>query len=367
MKVCHLTSAHDSKDPRIFYKECTSLAKNGYDVTLVACGNSREENGVHVVGVGKKPTSRLKRMIGFSRKVYNAAVAVDADVYHLHDPELLRYVGKLQRKGKKVIFDSHENTLEQMYEKNWIPKLFRKMVGNWYKHYATKVFKRADALISVTPHIIDMLKKINQRTYMITNYPILSNQQRKYEESAVFTLCFTGVVSADWCHEKILDCLAKIDNCKYILCGEASEIYKNKLIEMPAWDKVEYLGVVSNQQACEVQQKSNVGMALNLPSNNTNGMEGSIGVTKIFEYMMSGIPVICTNFILWKDIIDEESCGIYINPEDVESLTEAILRLKESPDIVLEMGKNGRRAAEKKYNWATQEAILLDIYSNIKR
>ena len=47
-RVCHLTSVHSSDDTRVFHKECVSLARAGYDVTLVAPGESREELGVHI-------------------------------------------------------------------------------------------------------------------------------------------------------------------------------------------------------------------------------------------------------------------------------------------------------------------------------
>jgi len=50
LKVCHVTSAHNSSDVRIFEKECVPLAKEGYITYLVAPGESRDEKGVHVVG-----------------------------------------------------------------------------------------------------------------------------------------------------------------------------------------------------------------------------------------------------------------------------------------------------------------------------
>ena len=107
IKVCHMTSAHEEEDIRIFRKECVSLAEAGYDVYLVERGESYEKNGVHIVGVGEIPAGRLKRMTQGAKKVYAAAKALDADIYHFHDPELLPYGLKLKKAGKKVIFDSH--------------------------------------------------------------------------------------------------------------------------------------------------------------------------------------------------------------------------------------------------------------------
>ena len=60
IKVCHMTSAHSPHDTRIFYKECVSLAKAGYEVYLVQRGECCEEIGVHVVGVGQPSGGRLR-------------------------------------------------------------------------------------------------------------------------------------------------------------------------------------------------------------------------------------------------------------------------------------------------------------------
>ena len=100
MKVCHITSVHRSEDVRIFHKECISLVKAGYEVYLVEQGESYEKNGVHIVGIGQPPAGRLKRMTLFAKQAYRAALTVDADIYHFHDPELLPWGVKLKKNGR---------------------------------------------------------------------------------------------------------------------------------------------------------------------------------------------------------------------------------------------------------------------------
>ena len=139
VRICHITSAHDSDDDRIFHKECVSLAKAGYDTYLVAAGESREEKGVHVVGLGPMPSGRLKRMHAFTRAVYMKALELDAEIYHLHDPELLPWGLKLKKHGKKVIFDSHENYPAQILEKKYLPVSIRKVLSMFFKQYETYV------------------------------------------------------------------------------------------------------------------------------------------------------------------------------------------------------------------------------------
>ena len=88
VKVCHMTSAHAWNDVRIFMKMCHSLREAGYDVSLVAAGESREYDGIHVVGCGDKPVGRRERMGGFASKECAPASALEGDYNQINEPAL---------------------------------------------------------------------------------------------------------------------------------------------------------------------------------------------------------------------------------------------------------------------------------------
>ena len=174
-KVCHMTSAHGIEDDRIFLKECISLAHNGYSVFLVEKGDSYSKNGVNILGVGNIPDTRFKRMLFGARKVFEAAVELDADIYHIHDPELLPYALQLKKKRKIVIFDSHEDVPAQIIDKTWIPKLLRNVVAIMYKTYETHIVKSIDAVVAATPHIAEQFQGRAKSTVIINNFPKLDD------------------------------------------------------------------------------------------------------------------------------------------------------------------------------------------------
>lgn len=360
IRICHVTSLHPYKDGRIFRKECQSLSKK-YDVSLIAPNTeTKEEDGIHIYGV-ELPKSRLRRMRSLDF-VFQKMMEVDAEVYHFHDPELVPVGFKAKKQGKKVIFDSHEDVPLQISEKEWIPRPFRKIISSLYRNYEESRLRCYDALVSVTPSIVDRLKGCNPNTYQITNYPILHNfkDNRNWGNQ----ICFTGGISAQWMHDNVIRSIENID-VKYVVAGVIEGNYMDRLKELPAWEKVDYQGVVTPQEVSKIQQNSFAGIALNDYVANVGYTLGSLGNTKLFEYMMSGIPVIATDFILWREIIEKYQCGICVNPRNVDAINEAIIYLKDHPDEAKRMGDNGRKAVEEEFNWASQEKILFEMYDKI--
>jgi len=366
IKICHLTSVHQRFDGRIFRKECKSLSSAGYEVTLIVADGKGDErvDDINIVDIGKV-NGRINRFIKTTRKIRIRAVKLNCDVYHFHDPELL-FVGLyLKRLGKKVIFDMHENVPVDIEEKEYIHPLFRKLLSFCYKKLEIYAVKKFDAIVSTRESINERLKYYNSNIELITNFPIVEENIDKTDATDSI-ICFAGAVISNWRHKEVINAIENLDNVKYLLAGPTDEDYIKELQSLNGWGKVDFLGRISFERVKVMYQKGTIGVAIYIYCKNMDGTTGNLANTKLFEYMNWEIPIICTDFSLWKAIIvDEIQCGICVNPYDINAISKAIQYLIENPEIAKQMGKNGREAVLNTYNWDTQAIKLVTMYKNI--
>ena len=92
---------------------------------------------------------------------------------------------------------------------------------------------------------------------------------------------------------------------------------------------------------------------------------GPLGNTKIFEFMMAGIPVVATNFDIWKDIIEKNNCGICVDCNDINAISDAINTTLSDRNLARQMGNNGHKLILEKYNWEILAKTLIEIYSDL--
>lgn len=88
-------------------------------------------------------------------------------------------------------------------------------------------------------------------------------------------------------------------------------------------------------------------------------------LTKFFEYMNAGIPIICSDFPVWKSFIDKYQCGITVDSHNDQEIKEALDYLRNHPDAAEQMGENGKKAVQEQLNWGTEEKKLITIYQRL--
>ncbi len=366
-KVCHIISGHDTNDIRVFQKECVSLAKEGYDVTLL-CSDAkgdREINGVKISSIAKNPKSRLSRFLFSTKSFYKKAKQIDAEIYHIHEPFLLGVGKKLKKKGKKVIFDSHEDYPSFLLEKEYIPKIFRKIVSRHYEKKERKIVSRFDAAVGVTPNLVNRLKQFQSNTVLLTNYPILINNLPDPQLDKK-QIVFAGQIERVWKVDNVIKAINGIDEVNFEIRTRSFDAsYFKDLQTLPGWKKVNFAENATHDEVMQLLSESYCGIAIIDYCRNMGGKDGTLGCNKLFEYMMAGIPVLCTDFKLWQNLIDEYKCGICVDPNDVEAIKQALEFLFENKELAIEMGMNGRRAVREKYNWDIEKIKLLDLYKNL--
>lgn len=364
MKICHMTTVHSKNDVRIFLKECCSLANECFETHFIVPGERDEiVNSVHIHCVNKNKTSRFYRMTKRVLDVYKKAKSINADLYHFHDPELIPVGLLLTGQGRKVIYDTHEDVPRDILTKEWIPQFLRKILAEVFERFENWAARKIRFIVTATPYIRERFDKLGCSCIDINNYPIIHElvDARNSWFSKEKVVCYIGTMEKLRGTAEMIVSVQGTDS-KLVLAGIYSPLsHREEVKSLQGWDRVEDLGLVERSEVKKILSRSMCGLVLFHPAPNHNNSQPN----KLFEYMSAGIPVICSNFDLWKKIVEEGNCGICVDSLNTKEISDAIKWITEHPEDAERMGKNGQRLIVRKYNWETEKQKLLLFYRKV--
>ncbi len=364
-RVVHLTSVHPRDDIRIYLKECRSLFLYGYEVFLIVadgCG-SEVKNGINIADVGC-PMGRMDRMFQVTRRVFAKALELDADIYHLHDPELLPIGLKLKRLGKRVVFDAHEDVPKQILSKHYLHIWVRHILSWVFAHFERYATSRFDGVVTATPYIRDKFLHINLRSIDINNFPILGELESLLTwQNKAKEVSYVGNISqVRGINELVLAMESTHTDVRLNLVGSFSDKQLEAKVRVyKGWRNVSYLGVQDRLGVRKILSRSIAGLVTLHPI--LNYLDAL--PIKMFEYMSAGIPVIASDFPSWREILEDNECGICANPLNPQDIANAVNYFISHPEEAKKMGENGRRAVLEKFNWSIEEKKLIQFYEEV--
>lgn len=232
--------------------------------------------------------------------------------------------------------------------------------------YLDKIFMRlADAVIITNEAQEKELNGIpNSKVVEIYNTPPDYFKKPDAQGNDIFTIFYAGVLyhRRNLNFDKVFQAIRDIDGVKLIIAGYGDQAEDIEKWAGEAEGKAEFIGKISYAEVLERTLTSTLLFALHTPfAPSVRHASGN----KLFEAMMCHKPIIVSKGTAMADTVEKENCGLVVDSGSVDEIRAAIVSLKEDPGLCHQLGANGRKAYEQKYNREIMEQRLLTLYNEI--
>lgn len=374
-KVCVISTVHSAFDDRIFHKQAKTLVQAGYAVTLLAQHDKNDVvDGVKIIAL-PTPRNRFTRIFGLMWKAFRLALHQRADICHFHDPELL-LVGvllKLFTKGK-VIYDVHEHYPNAIMSKYWIPKFARSVLKIAFELLEFLLVPLLDAVIYTTPIVGERYKRMRVQSVRIENLPLLemfegidaARSKANNSRDLLYLGGITGIRGVVELIEGFAIVRGKYPDLSLYLVGGFNpksfvETIKNLITKLEVEEGIKLIPPVPYEKVKNYLLRASIGIVTYLPYPNNM----SCLPNKLFEYMACGLPIVASDFPLYRQVIEDAGCGKLVDPRNPMEIASAVEELLENPEEWETMSQNGCSSFRNKYNWHGEEGKLLDLYEQL--
>ncbi|MDB5205667.1 MAG: glycosyltransferase family 4 protein [Flavisolibacter sp.] len=360
MKHIYFTVTNDLSYDQRMHRICTSLAQNGFTITLV--GRKLKTS----IALQQRPFVQkriqcffnksflfyaeynLRLFFFLSMKKMDAICAIDLDT-------ILPCLAISKIKKVPRIYDAHEYFTEL---KEVRTRPFVKEIWGRIERYAVPKFSLG---YTVSEGLAQAFKETYGRQYtVIRNLPKLIPAVPLLQPGKF--ILYQGAVNEGRCFEYLIPSMKMI---KYplVICGDGN--FMQQLKELIAANgvsgKVELKGMLLPEDLRTIAQKASLGIGL-AEKEGINQFHAL--PNKFLEYMHAGLPQIAMNFPEYKKINDRYKIAVLLDELSVDIVAASINATMENESLLIEMKSNAITAREV-YNWEAEEKILLQFYQHL--
>lgn len=398
-KACMILDTSFPPDIRV-EKEARTLIREGYEVHLLCIGEKNQTEIVRGIVVHRfviDKSSIFKRILHtrplinifhinyWVKKLCKLHKKENFSVFHCHDLTTAPYTLLAGKKANiPVILDMHENypeaqrTYRSLHKKTtsiltiisyWLNRIIEKICISQSFHVFTVVKERKKQLVSqgFDESKISILSNTVDIKHIL-RFPIDHDLSKRYKDKFVIT--YIGGFGPHRGLETLIQSIPlinkKISNlCLLLVGGKIPEINRLKILceELKIDNFVEFIGWINFPKIPSYINISKICIIPHIKSGHTD----TTLPHKLFQYMLFSKPVIATDCLPLKRIIQKCKCGIIVKSGDSKSIAQAIFTIFNDSKLATKLGKNGKKAILEEYNWEKSEQILLMIYKRIFR
>jgi glycosyltransferase involved in cell wall biosynthesis len=366
-------------DQRVFHRECGSLARAGYETHLLTQFDEpyRLVDAVHVHSVGPFAKAELRLNLGRRwrrfRRALTEARRLKADLYHLHDPELIPLGLLLKATTRaRVIFDCHENNTAYLRQKFHLPPVLRSSLTvamGVFERLAARTF---DAVVTADQGVAQLYRDRfgARRVQTIHNFPDLDlflSQPLDAGANRPYDLVYHGTIPRyhlDVAFVVAEELRRRGRQTRWLFFGKCpqsdwaqAEARRRGLDADFTIDP----NLVPHEQVAGRVIQARIGF---IPLPDLPKFQHNIP-TKLFEFMALGMPTVLSDLPPSRPFVGDGACALMVPPADYAAYADAIIRLLDDPALRSAMGREGRRRVIEQYNWQQESQRLLDLYSEL--
>lgn len=365
-RVLIIAPVHRAWGNRVM-REARALVDDNYHVSAILRFDSPSRlSGINII---QSPVyrNRLQRFLSIG-SVFLTALKYRADIYHLHNPDMIPVALLLRLCGKCVVYDTHEDYSRRLQIRSWIPPWLKKPLGVMVSMAEGLVAKVVQAVFVTQPN---QLEYFGAKAHLVRNLPDIDAidmaevKQHISEidlDPTVLKLVYIGGLSAhrglSTMLEALLICNRNMDREVRLLLGGPDLDGSLELARVhPAWTYVDYLGVLSHEKVFAYILTADIGLAIL----SDVGDHASAVPTKLFEYMAMGTPFVASNFVAWRSYLEGCEAGEWVEPDQPSLVADSIARIVGQGVVMGEQGKQFIQSA----NWGTESRILKKVYRDL--